>query len=273
MPTDGRNFGGIGGRRSSGGYSRGHPLYEHEAHMARALKKKFPPAARRKRVSPRAPVMNPRTGGYMGIELKFYDTFRTGHNVQNSSSAAGGEANPGSAVQLNTVAQGDGESNRDGREITMFSILVRCVLLYPTIPNLTTLIEYGDLFCCIVLDTQTNGVLLDSEKVFKNTNSNGIVAATPLRNMQYLKRFKILASKKLHPNMPFVAYDGTNMEVGGSITSFDLFANLKGLRTSYTGTTADIANITDNSLSVIVFSNSVEGTPQLSYQARLRYRG
>ena len=49
----------------------------------------------------------------------------------------------------------------------------------------------------LVLDMQTNGATISSENVYKNVSASGALAASPFRNLQFIKRFKVLKTKQI----------------------------------------------------------------------------
>ncbi len=94
-----------------------------------------------------------------------------------------------------------------------------------------------------------------------------------MRNLQFVSRFKVLATKKFSMQNPNLAYDGTNLEQQGLTHAFKMYVPLNDLVTTYTGTTESVVNITDNSLHLIAFTSSVALAPKLNYNARLRFMG
>lgn len=223
--------------------------------------------------APRQRRTNARTAGYLGIERKFFDTGLANANLTAPTGATGGEHNPSATVCLNAVAQSDGESDRDGRRMTMDSIQINGTIALPPGTNNTVLLKHPNVFVALVLDKQCNGALLNSEDVFKNPGSVADTATVPYRNLQYIDRFTILKSKVIRLDQQVVAYDGTNMEYSGAHTSFKMYVNLKGMKTTFKDTSGVIANITDNSLNLVAFTSSADLSPELSYGARLRFRG
>lgn len=225
----------------------------------------------RKRISRR----NKRTGGFMGIELKFYDQKLIDSTLQKPTDAAGGEENPSATIALNTVIQGDGESNRIGRKITMKSIQIEGTVTTSSKASGALGFEPTQIFIALVLDTQCNGALLNSEDVFTNPGANVITAAKPFRNLQQSKRFRILATRTFTMTNPAIAND--TGATGGIIANglskpFKIFKRL-GVVTNYTGTTETIANIADNSLNIVAYCNDTELAPKLNYICRLRFLG
>ncbi len=218
---------------------------------------------------------NRRTGGFLGIENKFYDTSIVGAVLTAPTGSTGGEHNPSATIALNTVTRGDGESQRNGKDITMNNIGIRGHIRVPPKANLSAADNGVVCYVALVLNTQTNGALLNSEDVFKNISADGLLMGQPWRNLQFTSRFKVLASKMVvFARSPELTWDGTNMEQGGLVRPFQMFVDLKGLKVHYSSaSTETIANIIDNSLNIVAFSNGTGLAPVLSYSARLRFVG
>jgi len=216
---------------------------------------------------------NVRTGGFVGMEKKFYDTSLSGTALVSPTDSAGAECDPATVLCLNAPAQGDGESNRDGRQIVMKSIGVAGLISIPNQANQTATDVSGVITICLVLDTQTNGAQLNSEDVFTNPSAAAAISPFAFRNLQYVQRFRVLQRIELKMDQPTVVWDGTNVEQGGLQIPFKLYKNLNDLRVTFTGTTAGVANITDNSLHVIAYASNISTAPTINYNARLRFVG
>ncbi len=218
--------------------------------------------------------LNMRTAGLLGVELKFYDTFLANAVLLEVTDSTGGEHNPSATIALNTVTQGDGASSRDGRKIVMKNISLQVVISCTKIINLTVLSTQPEIFVALVLDTQTNGVLLDSEDVFTNKGAVNKLQVHPFNNMTNVPRFRILKRRTIQMDNPQAVYDGTNIETSGIRNSFNWYVDLKNLVVNYNaGVTESIANIVDNSLSIIAWTSSNSLVPLISYNCRLRYVG
>ncbi len=220
----------------------------------------------------RAQGMRPRTGGFTGIERKFYDSMLQGASLTAPTDASGGEHNPSATIGLNTMTQGDGEEQRDGRKATIQGVFVKGVITCANQINATAGDAATKVYIALVMDTQTNGALLNSEDVFKNKGAAIATAASPMRNMQFTQRFRILDTFECVMQNPNMAYDGTNVETQGLNEPFQLSSNLE-FSTQYSGTTEDIANITDNSVSIIAYCSNLDLVPKISYNARVRFVG
>ncbi len=227
------------------------------------------PRRRRRRRRP----ANRRTGGFLGQELKFYDKFLAAKALVTNTDSSGGEADPSATVLLNTVVQGDGESNRDGRQMVMKSIFVSGVITCVAQINQTAIDEGTDIAIWLVLDKQTNGATINSEDVFTNPVATSLGGTSLFRNLENTKRFQILDKWRMTLTNPPLAYDGTNIEQGGLIQPFVLSANLKNMVVNFSGTTETVANIRDNSLHVIAFCTNAGLVPLISYNSRLRFVG
>ncbi len=228
-------------------------------------------ATQRRRPRRRRP-RNARTGGFLGRELKFYDTNLGTQALVTNTDGSGGEADPSATILLNTVTQGDGEQQRDGRQILMKSVFVSGAVSCVAQANQTALDNGTMVGVWLVWDRQTNGATINSEDVFLNPNAGTLTSISLLRNLQHTRRFKVLNSWMGVVPTPQVAWDGTNVEQSGVIIPFKLSATL-GIQVNYTGTTENVANIADNSLHIIAFCTDVGLVPTLSYNARLRFVG
>ncbi len=215
---------------------------------------------------------NPRTAGFLGIEKKFYETSLVGASLTNPTDWSGCEHNPSATICLNSVAQNDTEQGRDGRKMMMKNISVTGVLYQAAQVNQTALDTNPVVQIALVLDQQTNGALLSSENVYVNQGGDAILAASPFRNLQYITRFKVLRALQVELPQPMVVWDGTNVEQGGTASSFRFDVQLE-IPVTFSGTTSTIANIIDNSLSIIAGTTSTGTAVTLSYNARLRFVG
>ncbi len=214
-------------------------------------------------------------GGFLGVEVKFYDQKLIAAVSSAPTNASGGEHNPSATITLNSVPQGDGESNRDGRKITMRSIFVEGNVTVAAQSAQSGADSAAVIFIALVQDTQTNGALLNSEDVFVNPGANAITAGGPLRNLQFAKRFRVLGTRKF-TMMPLAMTNDTGstggVVQGGLVKRFRFFHKMNQ-QVIFNGTTETIANITDNSLHIIAYTSSTAQAPLLNYNCRLRFVG
>lgn len=218
---------------------------------------------------------NIRTAGYLGIELKFLDTYASSLAIPAPTDCAGGEMQPegGCTGCLSAPAQGDGEQNRDGRKIVIKNAYVEGTLTSNTLQDQADVVAAPIVYVALVLDTQANGATVVSEQVFTNPNDQASVNASPLRNLEYSSRYRVLAHKVLNMSPVQLFNDGA-ATTSAVVTPRNFKLGWSGdLPVTFTGTTADVANVTDNALHVIAFATDATYTPYISYNARVRFVG
>jgi len=228
-------------------------------------------------------IANAVTMGFMGIEKKFLDTARTQIAVGGAVALTGGEYDPsatsgsgggsgGCVGCLSCPAQGDTEQSRDGKRIVIDSLILKGNVNYNASAS-QAVSESQKVFVAVVLDTQTNGAQLNSEDVFKNTSADASTVCDPMKNLLFGSRFRILKSQvyDLTPTGTFGAGTGAHY---GTQREFDWYIPFKGgLPVNLNaGTTADVANVIDNSIHVVAFAN-VNNSCELAYNARIRFQG
>lgn len=217
-----------------------------------------------------------RTGGLLGVEKKFLDIGRSVTALTAPTDATGGEIAPSSGVTgcYSAPAQGDGPTNRDGNKIVIVQASFRGVIAVASQADQTAADTSCVVFVAMVQDSQTNGAQLNSEDVFTNPTASANTAADPFRNMSYTRRFKILAMKRLVLKIPTLTWDGTNIEQTGFHQIIDLEWRGKMPVTFTTGsTTADIANVTDNSIQLVGFCSNTTLAPNITGNMRIRFYG
>ncbi len=220
----------------------------------------------RRRAAPLA-----RTGGFTGIEKKFVDSTRVGLTVASPAAGAGGEIDPATVNCLNAVSQGDGESQRDGRQARLLGITVKGHLERTQVSDQADTGAAATLFIALILDKQTNGAQFNSEDVYVNPGNNSVTGPHPFRNLANVARFDVLASKTVSFDGPTTGTDGTNtLSTSGQSRPF-VFSKPLNLVVNYTGTTANVSTVSDYSLHLVAYASSAGFT--VSYNARVRFVG
>jgi len=209
---------------------------------------------------------NVRTAGFLGIEKKFYDSELAGTAI--AVGTAGSEVDPaGNLKCLNAITQGDGESSRDGRKCMLKSVQVRGNIYVTGLADQADAASGLVVRVLMVHDKQTNGAQLNAEDVLKDAGAD----INDMINMQYSRRFRILYDRTFSLRPVSTMTDGA---ATGSIAyeqmPFKIFKSLN-MPVNYTGTTEDIANITDNSLHMIAIAGGAGAN--ITYTARVRFVG
>lgn len=218
--------------------------------------------------------LNIRTGGFLGLEKKFLDVALATTQIAGPADCTGGELDPVGGVNcLNGVAQGDGESNRDGKNYVIKSLHFAGRVVTNSQTNKTVGWIPPSVFIAIVLDTQTNGAQLNSEDVYTNPGASISTNSCLQRNLQYSSRFRVLKTFKLDFNQPSTTYDGTNIEALGQSQSIEAHLDNLNIKVGCSATTGTVSAITDNSLHVIGFCTNTTETVNLTYTSRIRFMG
>ncbi len=229
-------------------------------------------AARRSRRIPRrgvvtvADLIGTRPGLFTGSELKFSDT------ETNDDAFAGSWATMQDATMLcvSAVAQGDGESNRDGRMYTIESLHLKGQIKLPVSESAAAPPSPFLARVVVVWDKRTNGVALTPTDVMDAGQTDDLLS---FRNLQQTTRFRVLWDKTFVVRPPVMNEGAINLFARGGVTiPFKKSFNFKTpIVVHCSGTTAVVGSIVDNSISVIGIAEKTAAT--LSFQARTRFRG
>lgn len=228
------------------------------------------------RVQPPRRPLNARIGGFLGIEKKFIDGTIALTNI--STTWTGAEIDPTTLVSLTAVAQGDGESQRDGRQYKVQGIQVRGQISFGAVE--ADALPQGDFPVRIIMvhDKQTNGAALNAEDVMVLSGVGDDV--NTFRNLQFVKRFQILREKTLVLKRTNAVNEGAvnSFASGACVQNFKMSYKFKkdnGLQVNMSGTTGVIGNVTDNSVHMIAVTNISGGGdgPRIKYQFRTRFIG
>ncbi len=217
-----------------------------------------------------------RTGGFLGIELKFLDCPLNGIAVPSPTDATGGELQPSSGCTnaLSVPVQGVGEQERDGRAYTIKNMYINGTLDWTVVTDQADSVEAVSVYLALVLDTQTNAAAINSEDVFVNPGSTGVTGVTPLRNLENSKRFRVVDSVYLEPQQINSMTDGasTSSQIPWGKCMFKLSWS-GNMKVNTKGTTADVASCTDNSFHLIGFSTGTSFVPKVFALSRCRFVG
>lgn len=172
---------------------------------------------------------------------------------------------------ISVPAQGDGESNRDGRKYCIKSIWVSGAIDSTALEDQANATEMQGWFFALVLDTQANGATIVSEQVYTNPGDNALnMLPQPLRNLQNSKRYRVLDSKYIDPKAAFMGTDGTNTNTINLQVAPTVSLSWRGnIICDSTGTTADVASASDNAIHLLAWRT---GNPQGTFRGKSRMR-
>lgn len=220
-------------------------------------------------------ALNNASMGFLGIEKKFYDTMLIGGNIPAPNDATGGEFDPSATSMISTPTQGDGEQQRDGKQIACLFVEICGTIAHTGAEAAADVLNGVAVFVACVLDTQTNAAQMNSEDCFKNLGASAGTAPNCIRNLLFGKRFRILKQRRFDMNVPTLSQQAANdYSYHGQRRDFKWYIPLKGLKINFNaGTTASVANVIDNSIHMIAFANTTSPQCTISYNARLRFMG
>lgn len=181
--------------------------------------------------------------------------------------------------------RGDGPQDYQGRAIVIKSWNVRgSIYLNPTL-NAVEGLQPRWVFMALVLDTQTNGTQCTSDQILQFVyQANNCGFCSPLQNMEYSKRFRILrrATWDLSPSTLSIdigiAPDPNAWQCAGRCIPFSFFVPLDLLvNFKRAPVDNDIGAVVDNSLHVVCGQSKLSGlltnqpTITCGYVSRIRF--
>lgn len=207
-------------------------------------------------------VRGRRTGRRPARELKYVDVNWGNVTVPTLCT------NRGSLAAL--VSQGTGENQRIGRKFTIRSFSLRGEITMPNQNNgWGTGSAYPQTDVCrlvVVQDKQCNGAAQQWTDIFQINNSGSAADWRAYRNMDNIDRFKILLDKTFQvQNQNFPNGSGS---AAGNIVPYNIYRKCY-IPIEAAGTTADVANLRSNNLSVFVISS--QGICLHNGMARIRF--
>lgn len=213
-------------------------------------------------------INNMRISGYVGRELKFLDSYRAPAAFTTTWSAM----SPSTGVTdcLTMPAQGDGESNRDGRHYYIHGIYIRGTIQRAVVEADTAPPIQEHARIVLVWDSQTNATAVTATSVMDNGAG---VDLNSFRNLQNSKRFKILYDKIFKINPQIVNEGAVNsFAAQGWAQHFKINKTFKTpIPVNCVATTAAVASCSDNSINMIGVASSTDIT--LTYDCRVRFTG
>ncbi len=203
----------------------------------------------------RAGRANYRTGGFIGIEKKFFNTLDTNTTI--------GVAGTITSPSLCLIPQGTTESNRDGRKCRLVSIHCHGVV---TLPTSSAPASTADRLRIIIYkDQQTNGAAATAALIMDDNEV--AVTIDGYRNLENSQRFWILHDKTIEINSTAGAWDGTNDQYGEQQIHFDWHKTCD-IPLEFSATTGAITELKSNNVGVLCIS----GGGLVGYKAEYRVR-
>lgn len=245
----------------------------------------FPQKALFKQIKQHKYSNNNRTGGSMGIELKYRDLHVNDTVLYVSLNAGTNLINrdPDNVLCVNGVPQGNSANQRIGTRYTMKSLHIRGHLMHQP-SNAGGYHEPHSVVARIVvyIDTQNNA---STTQPIPTTILQSVDVGTQedlyaYRNLQYTNRYKILYDKlfTMKPNAAYVG--GTQSYNGATKHLWSMNAKIPAKYATVDCTTAGISgnlpDITNNAIHVMAYTDegaTGQNRVYIGYVSRLRYIG
>lgn len=217
--------------------------------------------------------MNPRYGGFLGIEKKFLDTSKAPSNLPVGTLASSRHDPFGD--NLTPIAAGDGPSNRDGKQVCIKSIHLKGKIIGLSYTNTLAIpMQSTGFWMALVQDNQTNGAAVDGNVVFVNAGGAD-TSQSPMINLEWSSRFKIIKSMR-GVIAPVEAWYVAAAQYGGSGGEilFDWYIPMNEIQNWVpSDINGVIANIKDKSWHLYAGAGNSNVQLQVAYNCRVRFVG
>ena len=213
---------------------------------------------------------NRRTGGYVGKEVKQYDTGVQTDSIPQNNDQTGGELMP-TEGSITCPAQGTAYNQRIGNRIQPVSFMIKGqVTVAARLGTIASDVSNPvNVRIALVYDTQCNGAEASSEDVWEAVSAASNIPFAQ-RNPQYMTRFRILKEWTLTFNPCAFTHDGSNFNRGAQTIPFEFFTKKGLLPIKFLGPTSNVSDIADNNLMMMGLCSDGTGTT-ISYRCRLNY--
>jgi len=211
--------------------------------------------------------------GLLGVEAKWKDYFVNNQNISSAADCTGAIASPGAAA-FPLIAQGDAFNERDGNRCVLTSVSIKGWVEYQDPGGSLAPPPLSGVFIALVWDTQCRGANLASQNVFSNPSNLGNQLAGIFRNRAQQQgpedRYRVLKTWHFRLAPASLAFVGASYRYGQPGAYFSCYKKLN-IPQTYTNTTAAVANLIDNGLQLLAFSDT--GNCYLGYNARVTFVG
>lgn len=177
----------------------------------------------------------------LNVEFKFFDVTQTETAMSQTPQI----------VQLTNIPQGDTDVTRDGAQVKLTRLDIKYLIRMNTAAS--TAIQR----IMLIHDKQTNQAIYNASDLLLDTTSLDNIV-TPL-NLDNKYRFRVLYNK-VH-----------TMSVNGNRVNYGHIGLNLDMKIRFDASTPSIADLTSNSLSILLISTEQGNAPTLSFISRVRY--
>ncbi len=178
----------------------------------------------------------------LNVEFKFHDVLLGRTEVLSTPQI----------IQLTNIPQGDTDISRDGAQVKITDLNIKWTVEMDVTPNFTFL------RFMVIHDRQTNGAIYTAGQILEDiTTGNAIISPNNLDNKF---RFRKLYDKVF-----------TLSNSGGNQVRYGEFNKKLQMKLRFDASTPSIADLTSNSLSIMIISNRTTNGCDLNVFSRVRY--
>jgi len=224
--------------------------------------------------------LNLRTGGELGIELKYYDSVSTAIAINAGTDGNGmnvAPTTPSGSSALSVPGQGDGAQQRDGKKIIAKSFHIKGVIDVAQNSAWGNLESLPIVSIYLVMDTQVNGTVLTTGDVFLNALGTKLGNACLQRNMSYTTRFKVLKTWQRQVTGTMTAANNASAgSISASGFSMPFSLDWKGsvpINFGVGATSSTIASVADTAFYLLACRNDDNQDAAITYSSRMRFVG
>lgn len=221
-------------------------------------------------INRRKASQNKRTGGLMGLELKYKDNTLAATALDD----AWLHINPSATVMLTGTGQGDGPGEHDGYKQVTKSLFIKGEIRVGGAVTQASMPLGFNTRILLVEDCQVNGALPSIDDVIMQV-TGPTLPIDAFQKIENTFRFKILKEK-------VIPFNFQNVTAGAATTFAWPTVNKKfkmkyiwkdGMETRYINTTNIIGNITNRTVYLIACCDNIGAAPTIGYNARCRFVG
>lgn len=208
-------------------------------------------------------------------EMKYFDTEKNYTVLVARNDWFGTNLDPVTFDSLCNPVKGTGVNERIGRSIKIHKIKVRGQVNCAVQVNAVQAESAASCRLALVRDKQTNATQMLGSQVFRipQVAITTVNATQSFQSLDTLGRFEVLKDMFFKIEPPEMVYDGTNIEINGTMYLVEWNITFKEpIKVHFNETNGGtIADIIDNSFHIIGCASNLNLAPSIVYTARVNY--
>lgn len=216
-------------------------------------------------------------GPFANTESKYFDTYVEAAAINSTAAMSGKEMDPATQGCLNCPVEGNDMNNRVGRRIEIYKVVIRGVLNNTGAGDLADPLGPGIFRYILYIDKQANGTQSQSEDLLSTVGAGPTIVnnVNAFQSIANLGRFRVLKDRILRPGVAIAFNDSATTGTQKCPDKYFKCSHKfkKPLITRFNATNGGTyADIVDNAIHFILYSNDDGQAWTCSYHARLYYK-